>query len=229
MDTNRLTSVLPTNSPLVLAPSQATPWREEEASHSMRSLAYFIGTFVAALMLGIGSAWYMIERGSPLTTTKVGPWSGWISEGNPNADPYTKAHVARSGRLPLTSTVARYFIARTDSAGRSLTSACEYSIEGSPLNARWWSLAVYDEYGGLIENPSARYSFNSEEMLRHSDGTFRVNLSRNARPENWLPSGTADQHLVLLLRIYSPRETDASGIGLIPGDRLPKIERKACE
>ncbi len=130
MDTNRLTSVLPTNSPLVLAPSQATPWREEEASHSMRSLAYFIGTFVVALMLGIGSAWYMIERGSLLTTTKVGPWSGWISEGNPNADPYTKAHVARSGRLPLTSTVARYFVARTDSAGRTLTSACEYSDRG---------------------------------------------------------------------------------------------------
>ncbi len=36
----------------------------------MRSLAYFIGTFVAALMLGIGSAWYMIERGSLLTTTR---------------------------------------------------------------------------------------------------------------------------------------------------------------
>ena len=60
----------------------------------MRSLAYFIGTFVVALMLGIGSAWYMIERGSPLTTTKVGPWAGWISEGNPSADPYTEAHVA---------------------------------------------------------------------------------------------------------------------------------------
>ena len=229
MDTDRLTSVLPTNSPLVLSPSQAMPWREEEASHSMRSLAYFIGTFVAALMLGIGSAWYMIERGSLLTTDKVGPWSGWISEGNPNADPYTKAHVARSGRLPLTSTVARYFVARTDSAGRTLTAACEYLIEGSPLNARWWSLAVYDEYGALIENPSARYSFNSEEALRHSDGTFRINLSSKARPENWLPSGTADQHLVLLLRIYSPRETDASGIGLIPGDRLPKIERIECE
>ena len=229
MDTDRLTSVLPTNSPLVLSPSQAMPWREEEASHSMRSLAYFIGTFVAALMLGIGSAWYMIERGSLLTTDKVGPWSGWISEGNPNADPYTKAHVARSGRLPLTSTVARYFVAHTDSAGRTLTSACEYSVEGSPLNARWWSLAVYDEYGGLIENPSTRYSFNSEEALRHSDGTFRINLSSKARPENWLPSGTADQHLVLLLRIYSPRETDASGIGLIPGDRLPKIERIECE
>lgn len=195
----------------------------------MRSLAYFIGTFVFALMLGIGSAWYMIERGSPLTTTKVGPWDGWVSEGNPTADPYTRAHVARSGRLPLTSTVARYFMARTDSAGRTLTSGCQYSIEGFPLNARWWSIAVYDEYGGLIENPSGRYSFNSEELLRHSDGTFRINLSGKARPENWLPSGADDQSLILLLRIYNPRETDSSGVGLIPNDRLPKIERKACE
>jgi hypothetical protein len=228
MDTDRLTTALP-NSPLVLAPTQSTAWREEQASHSMRSLAYFVGTFVVALMLGIGSAWHMIERGSPLTTTKVGPWDGWVSEGNPSADPYTRAHVARSGRLPLTSTVARYFVAHTDSAGRSLASDCEYVIQGFPLNARWWSLAVYDEYGGLIDNSSQRYSFNSEEMLRHSDGTFRVNLSRRARPENWLPAGTADQHLVLLLRIYNPRETDSSGIGTIPSDRLPKIERKACE
>ena len=159
----------------------------------------------------------------------MGPWDGWDSEGNPNADPYTKAHVARSGRLPLTSTIARYFVARTDGAGHTLTSDCQYLIQGAPLNARWWSLAVYDQYGGLIENPSARYSFNSEELLRHSDGTFRVNLSSKARPENWLPSGTVEQPLVLMLRIYSPRETDASGIGLISGERLPKIERVACE
>ncbi len=228
MDPDRLTA-LPTDSQLMFASSRATPWREEDATHSMRSLAYFIGTFVVALMLGIGSAWYMIERGSPLTTTKVGPWDGWVTEGNPQADPYTKAHVARSGRLPLTSTVARYFTARTDSAGRRLASSCEYSIEGGPLNARWWSLAVYDSYGGLIDNPSARYSFNSEEMLRHADGSYRVYLSRQARPENWLPSGAANQSLVLMLRIYSPRETDASGIGLVPAERLPKIERKSCE
>ena len=228
MDVNRLTTAVP-NSPLVLAPTQSTAWREEEASHSMRSLVYFVGTFVAALMLGIGSAWYMIEHGSPLTTTKVGPWDGWISEGNPSADPYTRAHVARSGRLPLTSTVARYFVAHTDNAGRTLISDCEYVIQGFPLNARWWSLAVYDEYGGLIDNLAGRYSFNSEEMLRHADGTFRVDLSRNARPENWLPTGDADQRLVLLLRIYSPRETNSLGIGRVPDDRLPKIERKECE
>ena len=68
----------------------------------MRSLAYFIGTFVVALLLGIGSAWHMIESGSLLTTTKVGPWAGWTAEGNQSSELYNKAHLARSGRLPLT-------------------------------------------------------------------------------------------------------------------------------
>jgi hypothetical protein len=222
-----LTSVVP-NPPLALAAPRAAPWREE-ASTSMRSLGYFIAAFAAALVLGIGSAWYMIERGSPLTTARVGPWESWLYEGNPNADPYTKAHLARSGRLPLTTTVARYFVAHTDNAGRTLRSSCNYSVVGSPLNARWWSLAVYDGYGGLIENPSDRYSFNSEEALRRADGAFRINLARQARPENWLPTGEKDQSMILLLRVYGPRDSDVSGVGQIPESRLPRIERIECE
>jgi hypothetical protein len=110
-----------------------------------------------------------------------------------------------------------------------LTSACEYLIEGGPLNARWWSIAVYDERGSLIENPSQRYSFNSEEAVRRSDGTYRISLASNARPENWLPSGNGEErNLVLMLRVYGPRDTDSTGIGQIPDDRLPKIERKSC-
>jgi hypothetical protein len=31
-----------------------------------------------------------------------------------------------------------------------------------------------------------------------------------------------------MLRVYSPREVDSSGIGQIADDRLPKIERKSC-
>jgi hypothetical protein len=55
-------------------------------------------------------------------------------------------------------------------------------------------------------------------------------VARAARPENWLPSGDdTDRNLVLMLRIYSPRDTDSLGIGLVPDDRLPTIERLSCE
>ncbi|HEX7532994.1 MAG TPA: DUF1214 domain-containing protein [Methyloceanibacter sp.] len=91
-------------------------------------------------------------------------------------------------------------------------------------------MALYDDTGSLIENGSNRYSFNSEEALRHSDGTFRIRVARTARPENWLPSGDdTDRNLVLMLRIYAPRDTDSLGVGLVPDERLPRIERVACE
>lgn len=196
----------------------------------MRTIIQLIALFIAALVLGTTSAWYMIERGSFLTTKRVGPWSSWVSEGNPNADLYTKAHLARSGRIPMTSTSARYFTARTDSDGYVLTSSCEYLLQGSALNARWWSIAVYDEHGSVLENASERYSFNSDELLRRNDGTYRVSLAANARPENWLPSGSGPAHdIVLMLRVYGPRETDSEGVGDIPDDRLPKIERLSCD
>src|SRR5581483_2409611 len=57
---DRVTSVLP-DQPFGLAARRAKPW-VEEGGHSMRSLAYFIGTFAVALLLGIGSAWYLIEE-----------------------------------------------------------------------------------------------------------------------------------------------------------------------
>ena len=195
----------------------------------MVTLLYVVATFLVALLLGIGSARYMVERGSPLTTSVAGPWSSWIYEGNPSADLYTKAHLASSGRLPLTSTMARYFLASADSLGAPLVSGCEYLISGSPLNARWWSLALYDESGSIIANPSGRHSFNSEEAVRRADGTYHVTLARNARPENWLPSGAEDQGIFLMLRIYGPRDTDASGTGIILPASLPVIERQACE
>ena len=50
---------------------------------------------------GLGSAWYMIEAGSRLSTRSSGPWMTWSAAGRPDADPYTRAHTVRNALLPL--------------------------------------------------------------------------------------------------------------------------------
>lgn len=195
----------------------------------MRSLLFSILAFLVALVLGIGSALYAIRHGVPDATERSGAWISWPGEGHPDVDSYTRAYVAASGRLPITSTAARYFFAHTDDHGRPLTSDCNYLLRGSPVDARWWSLALYDGKGHLIPNPSDRYSFNSDDVLRRSDGTYRINLARGARPENWLPTGKGHGHsLMLMLRVYDLAETNSTGIGQLDPKRLPKIKRLSC-
>ena len=87
--------------------------------------ALFIGI---VLIGGFGSSWYMVEAGSMLTTSRVGPWVTWTAAARPDADPYTRAHYVRLGVLPLSAEYAQIYFARTDSDGRALHSSCEYEI-----------------------------------------------------------------------------------------------------
>ncbi|MEC9368569.1 MAG: DUF1214 domain-containing protein [Pseudomonadota bacterium] len=184
--------------------------------------------FVTALALGLGSGWYLIEQGSSLTTARIGPWSVWLAAGRPGADPYTVAHVARSGRLPITSTNAMYFFARTDSEGEQLLANCEYAISGPRLEVTWWSLAVYDLAGRLISNKAERYSFSKTDALSATDGSYRIVLSRTARAGNWLPTGEA-KRLQLVLRVYGPHPwTDSSG-ATDASALLPEIRKLRCQ
>lgn len=193
----------------------------------MRILLHLVCVFIIALALGLGSAWYMIEEGSALTTSRVGPWSVWRSAGKPDADPYTKAHMARAGRLPITATSTLYFFANTDEEGNRLLSSCEYVVEGQQVNADWWSLAVYDGTGRLIPNRAGRYSFNRTDVARRADGSFRIVLARSARPGNWLP--TAEQGtLKLVLRAYGLRDAD-NVLDRAAAERgLPTIRKVVC-
>ncbi len=194
----------------------------------MRSLLKLIAAFIVALSLGLGSAWHMIANGSALTTGKIGPWTIWYAAGNPNADPYTKAYLAREGRLPITSTSALYYYGRSDDAGEPLTSRCDYVIDGEPINAAWWSLAVYDNSGRLIPNNAARYSFNRTDIIRSPNGRFRIVLASTARDGNWLPTGDREA-LVVLLRIYGPREFNDAIKGRLIEEKLPTIRKDGCK
>lgn len=175
---------------------------------------------------GLGTTWYMIEKGSALTTRTQGPWVTWTAAGRADADPYTRAHFARRGMLPVSATIALAYEARKDSDGRLLQGRCEYAIEGEEPNAAWWSISVYDDQGRIIANAAERYSYNSATLLRGSGGRFLVTLAPSVRPGNWLPTGAANR-VVVVLDVEEPQSTggDLDGIGL---STLPAIRRVTC-
>jgi hypothetical protein len=187
-----------------------------------------IGVFVAiALVFGIWSSWVMVERGSSLTTRTSGPWSVWLNAGRPDADPYTRAHFARLGSLPLSTSAVYTWEARTDEDGQRLHSSCEYALQGDGLNGDWWSLAVFDDRGSVIPNPANRYAFSASTIALGADGSYIVTLARDARPGNWLPTGGAGR-LILVLTRPSPRP-NAAPSEMAAADRgLPTIRRIAC-
>lgn len=194
----------------------------------MHPVLRLIAVFGLSLLMGLGSAWYMIGTGSAFTTGRIGPWNVWYSAGNPNADPYTRAHFARSGRLPITSTSALYYEAKIDSEGDALTADCEYVIEGQPLDAGWWSLALYEASGRLIPNKADRHAFSNRDLAFRTDGSYQIVLARTARPGNWLPTGDGGK-IKLVLRVYVPRGSNSLVRGRLLDARLPEILRLDCQ
>jgi hypothetical protein len=149
---------------------------------------------------GLGSAWYMVEAGSRLTTRSFGPWTTWLAAGRPDADPYTRAHTARNALLPITSTLELTFYAKTDSEGAQLQSACDYAVTVEGLEGAWWNLAAFDRRGSLIPNGADRYAFSSDNAMREPDGRAVIVVARDARPGNWLPVGAGKITLALTVQ-----------------------------
>ncbi|WP_295559251.1 DUF1214 domain-containing protein [uncultured Hyphomicrobium sp.] len=185
--------------------------------------ALFIGI---VLILGLGSSWYMIERGSALSTVKVGPWVSWISAGRTDADPYTRAYEARLGVLPLSTENSQTFIALADSDGRTLHSSCTYTIVGREIPNFWWSLTIFDAEGRLIPNVLGRSVFTSDTMAINPDGSYAATLSRDAHGGNWLPTGGAGR-LALAFTVLDLGTRAVAQEGEVER-MVPTIMRKGC-
>ena len=186
-------------------------------SHSANALLYC----AVVVVLGVGTSLYAIDAGTRLTTLRNGPWVMWTQAGQREVDPYTRARYAKIGALPVSSTIAATWEARFDADGRRLHSSCEYLLEGDPIDALWFNIAVYDDNGLLIPNAAERYSFTSQSLASNPDGSFFIVLARDARPGNWLPVGGAGR-LVLVLTILEPKPAaDATRV-------LPTIRKIGC-
>lgn len=194
----------------------------------MKNFICFLIFAGASLFLGLSSANYMISDGFALVVRHTGPWQSWFNAGNLGADPYTRAHISRSGLLPITSASGLTYFATADSKGRGLHSDCDYEIVAQPLSAVWWTIAVFDSDGKLIPNKAARHAFSSQSLTVLPDGTQRIVLAPAARPGHWLPSGDVGS-LTLVLQIIRPLAVTNSEFASRDSRReLPQIKRVKC-
>ena len=178
-----------------------------------------------ALTLGLGSAWRAVSHGFFAAANRYGPWALWFREGTADADPYTIAHVAREGALPVTTASEMVFTATRDSAGSHLSGGCTYEIRGYSVPALWWNLAAFKSGGEIMPSKTGRSGFNSANILTAPDGTFTLRLSPDVQPGNWIPAARGNR-VILRLSILRPLNPDSllkSG-----GDILPEINLVEC-
>ncbi len=191
----------------------------------MRLLFQIFVFIVGGTSLGYCTADYAMTNGIRAVAVTNGPWKTWPSVAQPNADPYTRAHFAETGKLTVTAFEAITFRAVNDSEARPLDGSCDYTIKvDQPPPARWWSFTLYGEDRKPISNPAERHSFNSTNTLRDTDGSFSISISHRVSPGNWLPAVDGDDFF-LLYRLYNADQRIANDIG---NAVLPQIVRGEC-
>ena len=191
----------------------------------MRRLLELLLAIAIALGSGLGSAWYVVGEGWLLRTDVFGEWAAWPMGGSPDADPYSRAVLARTGQVPLAAGEGVAFFASTDSTGKPIRGECDYQMSGRAPPVRLWTLAIIDPSGDLPVNPVGRTYMRSDEILRRESGAFDITFAADARPGNWFPTPARGPY-TLILRLY---DTPASLLADLKSNALPTIVRKACK
>ncbi len=191
----------------------------------MKSWHRYAITLVGGLAVGLGAAWALTGGGLSDGAIRNGPWTTSLGYGTKATDPLTRAMVARSGLLALPAKETVYWMAKTDAGGAPLDGNCRYSLSGTPLDARWWSVTVYDSKGYLVDNPVRRWSVNGANVALDAGGEWRVTIAPDKPGDAaWLP-GTKGQPFQLTLRMYNPgkafRADPATAV-------LPRLVKEGC-
>lgn len=190
----------------------------------MRATTGLLYALTIGALLGLGLTWWSLSGGPGFAALASGPWTAWPRAGTQDADRYARATLARSGDLPLGSGEGIAFLAERDSAGSVLDGRCRYSVTPIDPPARWWTLSLYDQSGGLVDNPAGRYGLTSAEVVRQGDGLVSASINAEAMPGNWLPGPTG--RFILVLRLYdTPIAASLSSSDAVV---LPSIVREAC-
>jgi hypothetical protein len=181
---------------------------------------------VTAIAGGAASVWYALGSQEGIGAVSIGPWTAFPELGTPQADPYSKARIAREGVLSLGLAEGLAFVAQHDSDGAALNRKCAYSIQGAFPPARFWTLYAADNTRAVIHTEHLRPpALHSVAALRDAANAVTIAVGRQAVPGNWIPiSGSGPMNLVLTL--YDAPATSSSGIADIA---LPEIRKTGCD
>lgn len=192
----------------------------------MLKTAFAIFIVICIAILGGGaSVWYALQAKESLGAVTIGGWTAFPDIGTPDADPYSKARVAREGSLALGRAEGLAFVAQQDSGGETLRRECEYKLEGPVPSARFWTLYAADPSDTVIGSGTRRAAvFHSYELLRMPDNSVSLSVGAHPRPGNWLAlAGTG--RMTLNLTFYDTPIASSTGVADI---RLPAIVKAGC-
>lgn len=193
----------------------------------MLKTAFLILVVLLVSIVGGGaSVWYMLKANESLGAVTMGEWTAFPDLGTADADPYSKARVAREGLLALGRAEGLSFSAQRDSEGDTLRRECRYSIEGPVPTARFWTLYAADPSGGVVEAGTRRSgALHSYQLTRQADNSIVVSAGRHPAPGNWLAlSGQGPMTLVLTF-FDTPISSSTGASDII----LPSIVKAGCD
>ena len=186
-----------------------------------------IALLVCAVLVGVVTAVLGVRNQFSSGGVRSGVWATNAHIGSSGAGPYLRAGVALGGLLALNAGETVYYTATTDESGAPLRTSCEYRVEGSDPNARWWSITAYGDDHFLIPGSNGRFSVDKTAVEHGADGSFTVRVGGAARAGNWISTGSTggSRPFSLTLRLYNP---DATLVGDLAGAPLPRIVQERC-
>jgi hypothetical protein len=180
---------------------------------------------VVGLLLGVGSAVWVLGNGELLGAFEEDHWIGNDRVGSDAADPYTRGIVASIGLLALEKSETIYFHRYEDEHGGQMREGCVYELRGSALPARWWSITLYAADDFLPVNGQRAFSVDASQVVADGDGwTVRIAPDRGDST-NWISNAEAGE-FSLALRMYNPQAVALDDPGSVT---FPTVTTVSCD
>ncbi len=175
---------------------------------------------------GILFTLYALDASAGFGAIRLGAWQAFPALHTADADPYAKSHRARDGRLLYGTAEGLEFTAGDDDGHDRLSAGCRYRISGQTPPARLWTLfSVAPDGKPLAAQPGRPAAINSWNVLRDSDSSFSIVVSRDAAAGNWLALPPAGNFKLVLTLLDTPAAGSAGLIDL----SMPKVEKIGCD